>query len=157
MRVLENHDERLLARHALDVADQRLQGPLLLALRAEVRQRMALRNRQRQQVGEERHIFVPRRSAGEQDFEFLQLGRGWVVAYELRSMPELVDKRIECAVAAIGRAEIAQTEMRLGVEPLLQLHSDARLANTGLARNEHDLAVAHLGTHPATQQKIDLL
>src|SRR6516164_9224989 len=47
--------------------------------------------------------------------------------------------------------------MRLGVEPLLQLHSDARLANTGLARNEYDLAVAHLGARPASQEQIDLL
>jgi hypothetical protein len=46
MRVLENHDYQLPARQTLDLADQRLQCPLLLALRSQVRQWLALRSRQ---------------------------------------------------------------------------------------------------------------
>src|SRR6516165_6487339 len=72
-------------------------------------------------------------------------------------MPELVDKRIERAVTAIGRTEIAQMEMRLGAKALLQLHCDTRLADAGLARDQHDLAIARLGARPATQQQVDLL
>ena len=121
MRVLENHDHRLLARQTLELPDQRLQCPLLLALRTEVRQRVALRSRQRQQIGEERHILVRRRGAGQQGLELLQLGRGRIVAREPGRPAELVDERKQRAVLVIGRAEIAQAEMRLGVEALLPM------------------------------------
>ena len=46
MRVLEDHDHRLLARQAFDLPDQRLQCPLLLPLWTEVGQRVARRSRQ---------------------------------------------------------------------------------------------------------------
>ncbi len=46
MRVLEDHDHRLLASQTLELPDQRLKCPFLLALRTEVRQRVAFRNRQ---------------------------------------------------------------------------------------------------------------
>ena len=41
---------------------------------------------------------------------------------------------IQRAVLAMGRAEVAQAEMRLGVEALLQCRDDARLADAGFAR-----------------------
>ena len=47
--------------------------------------------------------------------------------------------------------------MRLGVEALLQCRGDARLAEAGFARDQHDLAVARLGARPAAQQQVDLL
>ena len=43
------------------------------------------------------------------------------------------------------------------MEALLQCRGDARLAEAGFARNQHDLAVAGLGARPAAQQQIDLL
>jgi hypothetical protein len=46
MRVLEDHDHELPARQTLELPDQRLQCPLFLALRTEVRQRVALKGRQ---------------------------------------------------------------------------------------------------------------
>src|SRR5215831_18892162 len=42
----------------------------------------------------------------------------------------------------IGRAEIAQADMRLGVQPLLQCYSEPRLAHAGFAGDQHDLAGA---------------
>ena len=113
--------------------------------------------RQRQQIGEECHILVGRRGAGQQGLELLQPGSGRVVAREPRCPAELVDEREQRAVLVIGRAEIAQAEMRLGVEALLQCRGDARLADAGLARDQHDLAVARLGARPAPQQQVDLL
>jgi hypothetical protein len=47
--------------------------------------------------------------------------------------------------------------MALGVEAPLQLRSDARLADAGLAGDQHDLAVSRLGTRPAPQQQVDFL
>jgi hypothetical protein len=70
---------------------------------------------------------------------------------------ELVDKGVKRAVLIIGRAEIAQTNMRLGVEPLRHYRGDSRLANAGFAGDQHDLAVTGLGARPAPQQQLDLL
>ena len=47
--------------------------------------------------------------------------------------------------------------MRLGVQAILQRRGDARLADAGFARDQHDLAVARLGARPAAQQQVDLL
>jgi hypothetical protein len=41
MRVLENHQHRLLARQTFEPAEQRLQCPFFFALRTEVGQRVA--------------------------------------------------------------------------------------------------------------------
>ena len=46
MGVLEDRDDRLPARQAFELPDQRLQCPLLFLLRTEVRQWVALRGRQ---------------------------------------------------------------------------------------------------------------
>jgi hypothetical protein len=43
------------------------------------------------------------------------------------------------------------SEMPLGVEALLQGSGDARLAEAGFARDQHDRAVARLGGFPAPQ------
>jgi hypothetical protein len=45
--------------------------------------------------------------------------------------------------------------MRLGVEALSECCGNARLAETGFARDQRDLAVAPLGTHPAPHQQLD--
>jgi hypothetical protein len=69
-----------------------------------------------------------------------------VVAREPRCSSELADEREQRAVLVIGRAKIAQADMRLGVEALLQRRGDARLAG-GRVRtpeNQHDLAVPRL-------------
>ena len=87
----------------------------------------------------------------------LQLGHGHIVKREPRCAAELVYERVQHAVLVIGRAEIAQSDMRLGLEPLLQCCDDARLAEAGFAGNQYDLAVARLGTRPAPQQQVDLI
>src|SRR6516162_5539372 len=93
MRVLEDPDDRQPARQALKLAHQRLQCPLFLALRTEVRQRVALRGRQRQQVGKKCHILVGWRGAGEQGVEFLQLDGWWIIGCEPRRSTEVVNER----------------------------------------------------------------
>src|SRR6516225_12435561 len=56
----------------------------------------------------------------------------------------------------MGRAEIAQAEMRLGVQAFFKCRGNARLADAGLARDQYDLAVARLGALPPAQQQVDL-
>ncbi len=43
------------------------------------------------------------------------------------------------------------------MEALLQFRGNARLAEAGLAGDQHDLAVACLGARPTAQQQVDLL
>jgi hypothetical protein len=59
-----------------------------------------------------------------------------VVARYPRCSSELADERKQPAVLVIGRAEIAQADMRLGGEALLQRCGDARLAETGFAGDQ---------------------
>ncbi len=118
---------------------------------------MPRRTGQRQQIGEERHILLRRFGAGQQGLELLQLGRRHVVACEPGGAAELVDNGIKRAVLMIGRAEIAQAEMRLGVEALLQCRGDVRLAEASLARYQYDLTIPRLGARPAPQEQVDLL
>jgi hypothetical protein len=65
---------------------------------------------------------------------------GRVVAREPCRPAELVDERVERAVLVIGRAEIAQAEVRLGVEALRQCRGHARLADSGFTGDQ-------LGSH----------
>jgi hypothetical protein len=85
----------------------------------------------------------------EQGLELLQLGRGRVVAGELRCPAELVDEGEQRTVLVIRRAEIAQVEMRIGMEALFHLRDDARLAEASLGGDQHDLTVPGLGARPA--------
>jgi len=43
------------------------------------------------------------------------------------------------------------------MEALHQCRSDARLADAGFARDQHDLTVARLGARPAAQQQVDFI
>jgi hypothetical protein len=58
--------------------------------------------------------------------------------------------------AAMWRAEIAQTRVRLGAQPCQNGLSNPRLSDTGFARYQHDAAVAVLGLLPKAQHQIDL-
>jgi hypothetical protein len=108
MRVLEYHYDRLSACQYLELPDQCLQCIFLLSLRTEVRQRVALRSRQRHEIGEECHILIREGGACQQRFELFQLGGRRVIVREPRRAAELIDERIERAVLVKGRAEIAQ-------------------------------------------------
>ena len=55
------------------------------------------------------------------------------------------------------RAEIAQPNRPLGLEPLLQCRGNPRLADAGLSGNQHDLTFAVLGLGPSSQQQLDFL
>src|SRR5215472_2128374 len=93
----------------------------------------------------------------QQGLQLLQFDRRWVVAREPCRAAKLVDKREQRAVLVVRRAEIAQADMRFGPEALFQLGGQSRLADAGLAGNQHNLALARFGARPAPLQQIDLL
>ena len=63
------------------------------------------------------------------------------------------DDRMERAVGMLRRAEIAHSHMRLARQPLQQRRGQARLADTGLAGEQNDVALARLRLGPATKQE----
>ena len=148
MGVFEDPNNRLSSRQAFKLPDQRLQRPLLFPWRTEVRQRMALRGRQCEQVGEKCHIPVGRRGASEQCLEFFQLDRRRIVACEPGRSSKLLYERKKCTVLVIRRAKIVEAKMRLKLQALFELRRDARLADSGFAGDKRDLAVARLGARP---------
>jgi len=95
-------------------------------------------------MGKERYVVLRRLGSCERSFEFLQSKRGRVVSGEAGRSAKLVGERMERAILVVRRAEIAQAEMELGLQALLQCRSNARLADAGLARDQHNLAFARL-------------
>ena len=85
------------------------------------------------------------------------LTAGVVVPFEARGALELADDRMERAVGVMGRAEVAQAEVRLAGNSFEQRRAEARLADAGLAREQDDAARAALRLLPAAQQQLELL
>ena len=56
----------------------------------------------------------------------------------------------------VRRAEIAQPGVRLTTDPFHDGLSNTRLADPGLASDQHDLSITPLGLLPATQQQLGL-
>ncbi len=80
MHILEDHQYRLPPRQRLELAQQRRQCPLLLALRAEVERREALAAGKRQHLGDQRRVVARFRPVAEQHLQLFQLRRRRVVA-----------------------------------------------------------------------------
>ena len=159
MGILEDHQHRPLPREHRELPQQRLERLLLLALGREVRSPVTASGggRDRQQLGEKRHVLVrwPRR--GEQCLQLGELNLGRVLARETSGAFQLRDGRVQCAVLVVRRAEVAQASVRLACKPLLERSGDARLADARLAGKQYNLTLAALGSLPAPEQQLDLL
>src|SRR6516225_12210554 len=111
MQVLEDHQYRLPPRQRLKLPQQCRQCPLLLALRAEVERRETLAAGKRQHLADQRDI-ARLRPVAEQRLQLVEPCCVRVVSGKPRSALQLADKRVERAVLMVGRAEIAEPQMR---------------------------------------------
>ena len=75
-----------------------------------------------------------------------------IIAHETSGAFELNDCGIERAVLMVRRAEPAQARAWLVLGRFVDSGSQARLADTGLARDQHDPAFARLCLFPAAKQ-----
>ena len=133
--------------------DQDLEGALLLALRTKVRGRVALISGHAHQRPDQRRRLVQLLGAlSEHRLELGEPVRGFVTGGEARRPLELRDDRVEHTIGVVGRAEIAQCEVRLIGQLLTEGVQQPRLADARLARNQDDLAVAVLGPAPALHE-----
>ena len=157
MQVLEHHEDRLSPRESLELSQQRLEGLFSSALRGRGRQRITRGGGQREKLGDKRHIFRRRRGRRQQRFELVELRFDGIFALEAGGAFELGDKGMERAVLMMGRREIAQPGVFLAFNPVAQGGGETRLADPGLATDQHHLPFASGGTAPAAQKKLDLL
>jgi hypothetical protein len=122
--VLVDHQHRPLPGQELELPEQRLGCPLLPPPWREIEGWVPAGGRDRQQIGQERHIVDGRRGRREQRLQLLEPRLGRVVAFEPGRAGELADDRVQGIIAVVRRAEAAQPGVRLVPEPFLQRGRD---------------------------------
>src|SRR5271165_2483472 len=146
MRVLKHHQQRLLFRQTLHLVEERRERLAALLRRRGVERGIAGSRRDRQHRGDHRRDLA--QTVGREPEHFLQLvelGFGWFLRRDARRPLELLDEGIERAVAMIGRALIAQPYVLRLRDLLREPRRKSRLADAGLASDQHDLALAAPG------------
>jgi hypothetical protein len=158
VHVLVHHQHGLTRSQPFDVRHQRMKRLLFALLRGEVQRRVAVASRNRQQLSQQgdglAKVMDPLR---EQRLKLIEPLLISIVAPESRRPFELRDARVEGTVLVMGRAEISETTVWLVFQPFPDRLSDARFADAGLARYQHDAAIATLRLVPAAQEQVDLL
>jgi hypothetical protein len=158
VQVLDHRQDRPLPGQALELVDQDPKGPRLPLLRREVRGRVPNRPVQAKERRQERGR-LPRvgHGAGEERLQVIEASLGRVVALEAGGPLELPDHRPKGAVAVVGGGLVAQGGTPVAAGGLAQRLDQARLADPGLAREEHDLALPGPGLPPAAEEQLQLL
>jgi hypothetical protein len=143
-------------RQGYELPEQGLECLLLLSLRIEFTWGVQIAAGNVQQFGKEDHVRGWRRSLCKQRLQLVELGLGRVVPLKPRGSFELHDCRVESAVLVVWRAEVAQSDVRLIAQPLLERNAQARLSNTRLALEQHDPPFTLPSLCPAPEQQLDL-
>ena len=156
MRVLDQQHYRHPPRHGLDLADQRLVGPLLAPLRAHFRAGRSIRGNA-QQARDQAVVLLRRVHPGEEAAQLAPPILRRVLPREPGGLLQLGDHRMQRALGVIGRAVVVQPRARLAAQPRLQRVGQPRLADARLALDQHHAARAVAGLAPAAQQQVQLL
>ena len=158
VQVLEDAQHRLPPGEPEELLNQRLDRQLPLPLRAVGQRRVTPVGRDRQQRRDQGgRLAHPLDALRQQGLQLVQLGRVRVVAGETRGALELLDDGMEGGAGVVGRALVAQPQVRFRFDMLADGSDDPRLADARLARQEHRLPLAVLGLLPAIEQQGDLL
>src|SRR6185437_2227594 len=155
---LEDGEDRQPAGLRLDAAAERVERALLALRRREIGRRPARRRAlDRQQVGDQRGVLRRRPEIAQHAVELVEPDAGIVAAFEPGGPLDLADHRLERAVAVMRQAEIAQPPVRLALDAFHQRARQSRLADAGLAGEQHHPAGALLDLLPMAQQEAELL
>ena len=159
VRILEQDEDGLPRREAGELRQQGREQPLAPPLRVERRQgRPAAGDaREPEQIGDQRHIILARRSPDEQRLELAEPRFRRFAALESRRTRHLRDNRGEGAVLMMRRAEVPQPGVRLAGESLHQRGGEPRLADPRLARQQDHPALAGHRLLPAAPQQLHFL
>ena len=158
MGVLERHQHRLVRRQANELRQEGGKGPFHADPRRQLERRIASAAVDRQKLGEERDI-LPRigRIRLDQLLELVEPRLGTVLAANTGGVFELADDREKGAVLVQRRPEIAQPQVRLLADALLERPCEARLADPRFAADQNDATFAGLRLFPTAQQQLDLV
>jgi hypothetical protein len=126
-------------------------------LRCGLRFRSAAELGQRQQLAQQRDIFIIPRPRREKRPQFAELLLDRVVASEAGGAFELGDEGVQRAVLMMRRAEIPQARMGLGSDVLRKRDREPRLANARFAGNRHHPTFTALRLLPAADKQLDFL
>jgi hypothetical protein len=151
VRVLEKHEERLLARESLHLVEQSRKRLAALLRGRETERRIAGSRGNRQHRGNQRRDLAHAVGREADLLELVELRLGRLLRRNARGALKLLDERIERAVAMVRRALIAQPRVRRLRDLFGEPRSKPRLAYTGVARDQHDLARAAPGAALARQ------
>ena len=156
VQVLDDREHRVFVGQPFELSQDRGKGALLASLRGEFRKLCLRGSRQRQQVCDQREL-LGRCPCRQQCRELAQFRRGIVLALEAGGAGELGDHRMQQRVLVMRRTQVAPPGMRLRQEAIFQRGSEARLADAGLAAEQHDAAFASLRLAPAMQQQCEFV
>src|SRR6266481_1481876 len=158
MRVLEREQDRLLAGETLELIEQCRQRAAAMLRGGERQRRIPLAERDRQQRSKKRRYGLNLRCAhGEDRFQLIEPLRGRIVCLEPRRSLQLGDERTKRTVGVVVRALVTQARVRLAGDALGERRRKAGLADSRLARDQHDLPFALPGEALAFRQKFDLV
>ena len=139
----------------LDQRGQRAGAPLL---RGEVRRRVAAaRVDPEQRRDQRRRLADVVRPLAQQRLELVELRRLGVGGLEAGGEAELLGHRPERGAGVVGRALVAQRRVLLALDRVEHGPDQPRLADAGLADQEHRLALAGRGLPPALEHERQLL
>jgi len=158
LRILEREQDRLPAGETLELIEQCRERPAAMLHGAERQRRIPLAERNRQQRRKKRRHSLDLRCAhGEDRFQLVKALLGRIVRLEPGGPLQLGDERTKRAAGVVGRALVTQARMRLAGDALGESCRKAGLADTRLARDQHDLPFAPPGEALAFQQEIELV
>ena len=154
--VLDDHQDGLPGGEPEQLLGERLEGPRPLRLRRQIERAIACAAVEAEQVGDQGRAAVSDRPV-EQGLQLVQPRLERIVRSQPRRIVQLLDHRPERAVGVVGRALVADAKVRLLGHGVEQGAADPRLADAGLADQQHALAFARLGQRPALEQQRQLL
>src|SRR6266404_4749995 len=158
VHILEHHQYGPTRRQSLELGQEGPKRILLALLWREAERWIAIADRHGQQVRDQRDgLAEVNVCLRKQCLELVQPLLVRIVTPESRCPLELRDGREKRAVLVVRRAETAQADVWIIAQPLQYGLGEARFANAGLTRYQHDRAVAAFYLLPAAHQQLDLL
>src|SRR5258708_27864794 len=158
MGVLERHQHWLACRQADELRQERGQRSFHASPGRQLERRIALAAVNPKELGEERDLLLRiGRIRLEQRCDLVETRLGTIFAANTGGVLKLADERKKGAVLVQCRPEIAQPQVRLLGNVLLEGPCEARLSDPGLAADQHDTTFAALRLLPAAQQQLYFL
>jgi len=154
MRILEDHQHRLLACQSRELRRQRFQRSLPTFLRGHVERRITSIIREGEHLREQCGVLGRSRSLSNQGIELVQLCSRFIVVHQSGGAFHLADDRIKRAVRVLWRAEIAQAGVRFDCDAFQKGYGETRFSNACLTREQHDLTFTGLCPGPAPKQQV---